>query len=199
MDLIVKERAFLCAYVPFVLFMLFEAADWFASKKEVLWLGFLMLVCVVPLFPTSLPSCRPDADEDKEMLVSYIRENGLMPIWGYWSLDCEPFQVSKSYVESISEGWTFNMPGKPLLYRFSDLVDNENVVIVGKRDSVFDDLEASILFHYGICTEQEVVKIFGNLAIYRITKCQNEIIEENNGAIRKYYLDESKSCSYDCN
>ena len=115
-------------------------------------------------------------NKDCANVANYIQENQLLPLCVDWPFDGNVMRTSTSYYEISSNGWTFSMPGKNQLVRFTDLVSEEKLVIVGNKemDVFFELLEKSIRFHYGLQVQPIALKKFDDFVIYKLME-----IDEN--------------------
>ena len=175
MTYIVKERAFLCAYLPFVLYLSFLVFNPGQSKKEQVWLGVALLLSVMPMIKWhSLRLSGRPSDNNTEQLVNYIHENDLKPVLLCWPFDENAMKVSSNYFDYLSNGWTFDMPGRLQIDKLSDFVEDKKIVIIGGDENsmnlYFDKLKTSILFHYGLEVAPKMLKTFDNYVIYAIVE-----------------------------
>jgi hypothetical protein len=171
LDYMVKERAFLCAYLPFVVYS-FMMSSMFIMRHDRL-IGLSMVMCMLPMLnATCLRLDRKESDNpERESLVLFIKENNKRPILLCWPFEGNVMTVSQHYIDYSSNGWTFGMPERIQIERFSDLVDDENLVIVieRERDSLFfSELESSISFHYGIKAKPITLFESENYRIYKL-------------------------------
>ena len=170
MELIVKERAFLCAYIPFLVFFYAICLDDIvSSKKQAVWLGFAIVFSVLPML--RFKAFAKERNTDKNLNVAnYIQENQFLPLFVEWPFDGNVMSVSKDYYDLSSNGWTYNMPGRNQIDKFTDLVYDEKLVIVGNNnnDEFFKLLEETICFHYGVHVQPFVLKEIGDIVIYKL-------------------------------
>lgn len=183
MELIVKERAFLCAYIPFLLyFMRYVCIVCIGKNAHVrkleIWLGCAVLLSVSPLVKFGVPG-KTVKNKDCANIANYIQENQLLPLCVDWPFDGNVMSVSNSYYDFSSNGWTYNMPGRIQIDKFVDLIYEEKLVIVGNVDSsdFFKLMDETVCFHYGVHVRPSVLKKCGNFVIYRLVERNENTVQ----------------------
>lgn len=112
------------------------------------------------------------------MSCTKIQENQFLPLFVDWSFDGKVMNVSNSYYDYSSNGWAYNMPGRIQIEKFTDLVYDEKLVIVGNKDNekFFKLLEETIYFHYGVHVQPFALKEIGDIVIYKLIEINDGVI-----------------------
>lgn len=173
MNAIVKERAFLCAYVAFLVFILVPADKVKISFSPVILAGVLIVIFGLAYKYLPVLKFPKDNDNSKEEQKYMLERIGKPVVLGeLFTSSSNPMRLQDDdfNVPLYASGWTTLMPKCDCVNSYKELIIQSIPIVIGYDKGALNDvcetLQTSILFHYNIETSCRILMETENYVVF---------------------------------
>lgn len=173
MNAIVKERAFLCAYIAFLVFMLAPIDKVEMSFSPKLMMGVVFVVVGLAFKYSPVLKCPKENEKIKEEQKFLLERIGKPVVLGELftsSLNPMRLQDDGVNVSMYASGWTTLMPKCDCVNSYKDLINKSIPIVIGFDKGALSDvcetLRTSILIHYKIETSCSILMETENYVVF---------------------------------
>lgn len=173
MNALVKERAFLCAYFAFLVFMLASVDKAKTSFSPLITVGVMAVVIgLAYLYWPMLkrPEVKDKWKEEQRDMLAKIGKPVVLGELQTSTLNPMRLQDDDGNVSTYATGWTSLMPECDYINSYKELIDNSIPIVIGFDKGALDDvcetLRTSIRFHYDIETSYRVLMETENYVVF---------------------------------
>lgn len=151
MNMFVKERAFLCAFFAFVVFILslVERLKYRFSFVLLSWLMIIIGHFTIRLFADSKLFYKSEMPDEGVVILKEINKTPVI-LGELVTASLNPMKLQEGYMNACASGWTTVMPNKNGIGSYLDLVNEGIPIVISKEyySDVVETLQTSLRFHH---------------------------------------------------